>query len=175
MLDSVIAARNRWLAPDGISMSFSYSKMAHISLVVPSRMEVLIAAIQDEEYVNDRVHFWNNVYGFDMTCMKQFLFKDGQVDYADPKSLISEPVSVKTIDTRSTTVPGLDFKSDFELVIQKTGRMHGLVGWFDTYFEGPGFESVMFSTSPLTKSTHWKQTMFMFENPLDVEQGNLLL
>ncbi|CAG8817865.1 13878_t:CDS:2, partial [Dentiscutata erythropus] len=57
MLDSLIVARDRLLAPDGI--------------IAPSHCRILFAAIEDEEIFNDTLNFWNDVYGFKMTAMKR--------------------------------------------------------------------------------------------------------
>ncbi|CAG8602926.1 16918_t:CDS:2, partial [Cetraspora pellucida] len=48
MLDSLIVARDRLLAPDGI--------------IAPSHCRLLFAAIEDELF-NDTFNFWNDVYG----------------------------------------------------------------------------------------------------------------
>ncbi|KAI9310352.1 S-adenosyl-L-methionine-dependent methyltransferase, partial [Obelidium mucronatum] len=46
----------------------------------------------NEDWINDKFHFWNDVYGFDYTSMKGTFLEDGQVDFANPKSIITEPV-----------------------------------------------------------------------------------
>ena len=70
MLDSVLHARDRWLAPDGISKYFAIfcrtmklRSHERFFTVAPSRTDILIAAMDDEEWVNDKYHFWNDVYG----------------------------------------------------------------------------------------------------------------
>ncbi|KAJ2889402.1 hypothetical protein GGI21_006584, partial [Coemansia aciculifera] len=50
MLDSVLVARDRFLAPGG--------------LLAPSASYIYLTAISDEEYINDQVNYWDNVYGF---------------------------------------------------------------------------------------------------------------
>ncbi|KAJ3052541.1 hypothetical protein HK097_006072 [Rhizophlyctis rosea] len=163
MLDSVLHARDRWLAPDGI--------------MAPSRTDILIAAMDDEEWVNDKYHFWNDVYGFKMQTMKKGFLTDGQVDFADPKCIISDYATVKRIDIDATTTAQLDFDSPFRLTINREGRINALCGWFDTFFDGEdedgnGLEKVFFSTGPAVKGTHWKQTMFAFEPAVDVVVGS---
>ncbi|KAJ3045863.1 Protein arginine N-methyltransferase 3 [Rhizophlyctis rosea] len=162
MLDSVLHARDRWLAPDGI--------------MAPSRTDILIAAMDDHEWMDDKYHFWDDVYGFKMQTMKQGFLTDGNVDFADPKSIISDYATVKRIDTETTTVAALDFESPFHLTINREGRVNALCGWFDTFFEGEdedgnALEKVFFSTGPAVKGTHWKQTMFAFEPSVDVVVG----
>jgi len=45
--------------------------------------------------------------------------------------------------------------------------MHGIVTWFDCYFDH-GSKAVCLSTSPYKKQTHWKQTVFYFDTPIEV-------
>jgi hypothetical protein len=71
----------------------------------------------------------------------------------------------------------LDFKSLFRLEVTKDkGKIYGLCGWFDTFFEGSalGIDQISFSTSPFTTPTHWMQTVFLFETPLSVSRGDIL-
>jgi hypothetical protein len=132
MLDAVIYARNKWMSPTG--------------LMCPSKVDILLAGIQEDDYMNERFHFWNNVYGFDMTPMKQFLKKDAQVDIFDPQSLITKAYTIKSIDTNTSSVEELDFCSRIDLLFEKSGTCHGLLGWFDVYFEGESLDTVFFST-----------------------------
>lgn len=55
MLDTVLWARDKYLAPDG--------KM------LPDRAVIKIATIEDEKYKNSKIGFWKNVYGVDMSCL----------------------------------------------------------------------------------------------------------
>jgi len=160
MLDAVICARDKWLSSNGI--------------MAPNRLDMLVAGFMDEDYINDRYHFWNHVYGFDMSDMKSFILKDAQVDCFDPKSLMTRPHIVKSIDTKSSSVKDLDFSVPLEWVMERDGRLHGVLGWFDTYFEGPGMESIFFSTGPQATPTHWKQSLFIFREAFDVSKGDKL-
>lgn len=85
-------------------------------------------------------------------------------------------------------VKDLDFKTEFELTITKSGTIHGFLGWFDTFFtvdsrhvdgesslNSPTSESreIFFSTGPVTKPTHWKQAFFLLKEPLkDLKEGD---
>ncbi|KAJ3140894.1 hypothetical protein HK100_008433 [Physocladia obscura] len=183
MFDSVITARDRWLAPnDGI--------------MAPSHADILIAGLEDEEWINDKLNFWNDVYGFDYTPMKDTFCTDGQVDVVSPRSIITEAVVLKVtasegseykivksersesyrkLDLATITSPELDFKTPFTLKFTKPGRLHALCGWFDIRFEFPHKDAnpIFFSTSPMVKPTHWKQTSFPLEVPVDVNAGTV--
>lgn len=108
--------------------------------------------------------------------MKNNFIRDAQVDFAGGDTLISSPIVIKNIDTRSTTVQDLDFSSPFSITIEKDGNVHALCGWFDIEFSGPeGVQKVGFSTSCLTKGTHWKQTLFVFGTPIKALKGDVIL
>ncbi|KAJ3394549.1 hypothetical protein HDU84_007723 [Entophlyctis sp. JEL0112] len=161
MFDSVITARDKWLAPNGV--------------MAPSHAEIVIAGLEDSEWINDKLNFWNDVYGFDYTPMKSTFCADGQVDVVAPKCLISNPIILKSLDLATITARELDFQSKFSLKFTKSGRLHGLCGWFDIRFEFPhkNSKTVSFSTSPTSTPTHWKQTTFPLDEPVDVDEGTL--
>jgi protein arginine N-methyltransferase 1 len=47
MLDTVIFARDKWLKPGGV--------------VLPDRATLSLTAIEDGQYRNDKIDFWDNV------------------------------------------------------------------------------------------------------------------
>ena len=69
MLDTVLVARDKWLAPGG--------------LLFPDKATLLVCAIEDAEYRNSKIDFWDNVYGFDMSCIKQLALIEPLVDTCD--------------------------------------------------------------------------------------------
>lgn len=75
MFDSVIYARDKWLAKDG--------------LLFPDKAKMYVAAIEDEKYKKRKVDFWNNVYGVDMSCMKKWVLKEPLVESFDKEGLVS--------------------------------------------------------------------------------------
>lgn len=56
MLDTVLFARDKWLLKGG--------------MMFPDRATIHLAAIEDEDYKNEKTTFWNNVYNVDMSSMK---------------------------------------------------------------------------------------------------------
>ena len=66
MLDTVLWARDRWLAPGGV--------------ILPDRGTLSVCAIEDAEYRNDKINFWSDVYGFDMGCIKRLALAEPLVD-----------------------------------------------------------------------------------------------
>lgn len=50
-----------------------------------------MAAIDDELWMADRVDFWNNVYGFKMTCLRDLKIRGGDaiVDVVSKDAVVS--------------------------------------------------------------------------------------
>merc|ERR1711991_530101 len=66
MLDTVIYARDKWLKEDG--------------LMFPDVASMHICAIEDGDYKDEKINFWENVYGFDMSCIKDIALSEPLVD-----------------------------------------------------------------------------------------------
>ncbi|CAI2172800.1 11155_t:CDS:10 [Funneliformis geosporum] len=173
MLDSVIAARDKWLAPGGI--------------LAPSHCRLLLTAIEDEELFNDTFNFWNDVYGFKMTAMKSPIQTSVIVEYVKPQAIITNVVPVKDVPLHTIHKFRLDFTSPFTLVSTRNGYIHGFLGYFDTWFtrddrEIPSSQNIDdkidgvlgFTTGPKGEVTHWRQTIFLLEQSIKVEQGTII-
>ena len=39
-------------------------------MLLPDKAVMYLTAIEDEKYKNEKIHFWDNVYGFNMSCVK---------------------------------------------------------------------------------------------------------
>ncbi|XP_016325486.1 protein arginine N-methyltransferase 3-like [Sinocyclocheilus anshuiensis] len=160
MLDSVLYARDRYLAEDG--------------LVYPDRCSISLAAVGDTQKHSDRIAFWDDVYGFKMSCMKKAVIPEAVVEMLKPETVISEAAVVKTIDCGSVTVSELEFTVDFSLKITASTFCTAIVGYFDIFFDKSCGNKVMFSTAPDCTKTHWKQAVFLLESPIPVKTGEEL-
>jgi type I protein arginine methyltransferase len=69
MLDTVLFARDKWLVPNGI--------------IFPDKAVMYICALEDAQVKSDRIDFWENVYGFDMTPIKEIAIQEPVVDVVD--------------------------------------------------------------------------------------------
>ncbi|KAG0175758.1 hypothetical protein DFQ29_007058 [Apophysomyces sp. BC1021] len=169
MLDSVLVARDRWLAPNGI--------------MAPSHTRILLAALDDEDLKDDRINFWNDVYGFKMSAMKEPVMNEALVDFIKPTSVITDIVTLKDLYLQEITVKKLDFVTRFALEAKRDGTIYAFGGWFDTWFTRDGHPiperqeaqcvsgETYLTTSPFGEDTHWKQTSFILENPIPVKRG----
>jgi protein arginine N-methyltransferase 1 len=159
MLDSVLWARDRYLVKSG--------KM------LPDRVTMYLAAIEDGQYKSQKRNFWSDVYSTDMSCLAPTVLREPLVDVAPSDHIISN--SSKILDLNLCTMkPGdVEFKAGYELTINCKDKVHGLVGWWDSEFSELK-NPVMLSTSPYNKRTHWKQTVFYSQWDMEVFKGDVL-
>ncbi|KEF61046.1 protein arginine N-methyltransferase 3 [Exophiala aquamarina CBS 119918] len=169
MFDSVIYARDRYLAEDG--------------LMVPSYAALRIAPLADSDLKASHIDFWRDVYGFDMTAMLEKANEEALIRVVDEKELAAESVAFLELDLHFTQVGDLVFTKPFN-VKWKEGfkKFEGFVAWFDIIFGTSNSQIIKpgttakeakdqglaaFSTGPYSKATHWQQTVFLIENSQD--------
>uniref|UniRef100_A0A3Q3BJG6 type I protein arginine methyltransferase n=1 Tax=Kryptolebias marmoratus TaxID=37003 RepID=A0A3Q3BJG6_KRYMA len=156
MLNTVIFARDKWLKPGG--------------LLFPDRASLYVLAIEDRQYKDFKIHWWENVYGFDMTCIRNVAMKEPLVDVVDPKQVVTNSCLVKEVDLYTVKPDDLSFTSSFCLQIQRNDYIHALVTYFNIEFT-KCHKKTGFSTAPDASYTHWKQTVFYLEDYLTVRRG----
>ncbi|XP_030271294.1 protein arginine N-methyltransferase 3 isoform X1 [Sparus aurata] len=81
MLDSVLHARDLYLADNGS--------------VYPDLCNISLAAVGDTQKHQDRIAFWDDVYGFNMACMKKAVVPEAVVEVVKEDTLISEPTVIQ--------------------------------------------------------------------------------
>ncbi|CAF9926432.1 MAG: type I protein arginine N-methyltransferase Rmt1 [Gomphillus americanus] len=156
MMDTVLWARDKYLKKGG--------------LIFPDKATIFMAGIEDGEYKDEKIGFWDNVYGFDYSPLKATALSEPLVDTVEMKAVVTDPVAVVTFDLNTVRVEDLAFHSPFELVARRDDFVHALISWFDIEFAAC-HKPIRFSTGPHTKYTHWKQTVFYIKDVLTVEQG----
>jgi protein arginine N-methyltransferase 1 len=156
MLDTVLFARDKWLVKDGI--------------VFPDKAVMYLCAVEDGNVKRDRLDFWGNVYGFDMSPIKKIALKEPVVDVVDAKALVSNSVPILSLDILTCTKKDLEFESVFKLKAERNDYIHGLVAYFECAFTQV-HKPIGFSTAPFCRYTHWKQTIFYLEDTLTVNMG----
>ncbi|KIW65911.1 hypothetical protein PV04_08126 [Phialophora macrospora] len=169
MLDSVIYARDKYLAPDG--------------LMVPSHATLRIAPLADSDLKDSHIDFWRDVYGFDMTAMLERAHEEVLVRVADERELAAEAFPFLELDLHRTKVDDLTFTKPFNATWREGFKLlEGFVIWFDIIFGtsrylniAPGLTAaeakktglVSFSTGPHSEATHWQQGIFLIKDPAD--------
>lgn len=158
MLDTVIYARDKWLVKDGTGIVF------------PDKAVMYMCAIEDGQVKRDRIDFWGNVYGFDMTPIQKIALKEPVVDVVDSKAVVSDAVPILHLDILTCKKEDVEFSASFELTAKRNDYIHGLVAYFECAFTQV-HKPIGFSTSPFCRYTHWKQTIFYLPDSLIICDG----
>jgi protein arginine N-methyltransferase 1 len=153
MLDSVLYARDKWLVPGG--------------LIFPDRAIMYIAAIEDRKYIEDKMAFWERVYGIDMSPMKSLVLKEAMIDTFNSEHIISKSCPILDINLKTVKVEDLDFVSDFSVKVTRKDHLSAFIVWFDNIFSDCNVP-VTLTTSPYEVKTHWKHTFFYLEKSISV-------
>ncbi|KAJ3518164.1 hypothetical protein NLJ89_g28 [Agrocybe chaxingu] len=126
MLDSVLVARDRFLRPGGV--------------MAPSQCKMMLGLCDGSEIYKDRIGFWEDVYGLDLSAMAQELYDEAIVDVVGPEALLSKPYAVKDLILSDITSRELDFSASFNLVstVERRTKVHSFVLYFDTFFTASG-------------------------------------
>lgn len=153
MLNTVLFARDKWLAPGG--------------LIMPDRATLYVCAIEDRQYKDEKINWWDSVYGFDMSCIRKVALTEPLVDVVDPNQVVTNCCLVKEVDMYTITVEDLSFTAPFSLVCKRNDYIQALVTFFNIDFTAC-HKPTGFSTGPDERRyTHWKQTVFYLDNGED--------
>ncbi|CAL1533718.1 unnamed protein product [Lymnaea stagnalis] len=157
MLNTVIFARDKWLQPDG--------------LIFPDRATLYVTAIEDRQYKDEKINWWDSVYGFDMSCIRDVAIREPLVDVVDPKQVVTNSFLVKEVDIYTVKEGDIAFTAPFRLTCRRNDYLHALVTFFNIEFT-KCHKRTGFSTSPDAPYTHWKQTVFYLgDNDLTIKKG----
>ncbi|KAI0563732.1 arginine methyltransferase [Gracilaria domingensis] len=159
MLDTVLYARDKWLKPGG--------------LMFPDKATLYLCAIEDAQYKAEKIDFWDNVYGLNMSCIKNVALTEPIVDTVDPEQVMTNVCAVFPIDTTTVNKEQLSFAVPFSLTGIRNDYAHALVAYFDIEFSHC-LKPVSFVTGPHVKPTHWKQTVLYLDRALPFKQGEVL-
>ncbi|OJA13706.1 hypothetical protein AZE42_10413 [Rhizopogon vesiculosus] len=156
MLDTVLLARDKYLKSGG--------------LIFPDTARLLFAAIEDQDYKEEKINFWDNVYGFDYSCIKDIALREPLVDTVELKAVVTDPCVIKHINLLTATKEDLTFTAPFTLKATRDDYIHAFLAWFDIVFECT-HKKVKFSTGPHAQYTHWKQTVFYTPSTIAITEG----
>jgi len=141
--------------------------------MLPDRCTIHLAAIEDGNYKKSKLGFWDEVYGINMSCVKQCVVQEPIVDTFNKNAINTSICKILDIDLYTCKKEDLDFSSAYELTFFRRDTLNGLAAWFDCDF-GKLPNKVQFSTGPFSKNTHWKQVIFYTDKDIYVEKGEVL-
>ncbi|ORX50806.1 S-adenosyl-L-methionine-dependent methyltransferase [Hesseltinella vesiculosa] len=159
MLDTVLVARDKYLKEGG--------------MIFPDKATMYIAGIEDAEYKDEKINYWDNVYGFDYSSIKQIAIKEPLVDTVNGDTVITDACAFKDIDILTVKKEDLTFTAPFKVTAGRNDYVHAFLCWFDIAFTHC-HTPVTFSTGPHARYTHWKQTVFYTPSTLMVKAGDTM-
>ncbi|KZT08853.1 S-adenosyl-L-methionine-dependent methyltransferase [Laetiporus sulphureus 93-53] len=127
MLDSVLRARDRFLDPEQ-------------GVMAPSQCRMTLGLCEASEVFKERVGFWSDIYGFDLSAMGNDVYEDATVDVVGPETMLSEPCMIKDLYLPNINPKQLDFSVPFKLVsiADRCTKVHALLVYFDVFFAEDG-------------------------------------
>lgn len=156
MLNTVLYARDKWLAPDGA--------------LFPDKAKLFVCAIEDRQYKEDKINWWNNVYGFNMSSIREVAISEPLVDVVDQAQVVTNNYCVKDVDLYTVKVEDLTWNSKFTLRVLRNDYVQALVTFFTVEFS-KCHKRTGFSTGPDSQYTHWKQTVFYLREAMTVKKN----
>eukprot|EP00095_Tigriopus_kingsejongensis_P006342 maker-scaffold804_size94796-snap-gene-0.21 protein:Tk06342 transcript:maker-scaffold804_size94796-snap-gene-0.21-mRNA-1 annotation:"protein arginine n-methyltransferase 3" len=159
MLDSVILARNKYLKKGG--------------KVLPNRCTMHLVGVSDPNRYAQTVDYWRDVYGFQMSCMKQPVLVEASIEVVPTECVASPPILIHELDLATCEVADTEFECKFNMTILKDCELTCIAGYFDSFFD-LDTEQTMFTTGPHGQPTHWKQTLFYLKEKISVKQDQIV-
>ncbi|XP_063080779.1 protein arginine N-methyltransferase 2 isoform X3 [Cavia porcellus] len=168
MIESILYARDTWLKEDGV--------------IWPTTAALhLVPCSADKDY-HSKVLFWDNAYEFNLSALKslaikEFFSKPKYNHILKPEDCLSEPCTILQLDMRTVQISDVEtMRGELHFDIQKSGTLHGFTAWFSVHFQSleEGQPQQVLSTGPLHPTTHWKQTLFMMDDPVPVHRGDVV-
>ncbi|CAB3370605.1 Hypothetical predicted protein [Cloeon dipterum] len=169
MIDSVIHARDKHLKPGGKI----FPEYATLNCALCSASPLFTTN-------------WDNIFGHKMSSMRvlerQSLMAKPQVEMLEEEDILSVSRNILTIDMNSVTVQDVSaIRSKVFIATHNSGIYQGVVLWFDVTFPEPDEENeeasaeiVQLDTSPFSPQTHWKQTIILWPEDREVEEGDIV-
>ncbi|XP_076858338.1 protein arginine N-methyltransferase 2 isoform X2 [Brachyhypopomus gauderio] len=168
MVESVLCARDCWLKEGG--------------MMWPSSASLSLVPCQAHADYTQKMEFWESLYGLDFSCLqsvalKEFFSKPKFSHELAPEDCLSTPCDVITLDMHTVQVSDLEkLTGEFWFSIERPGTFHAFSAWFVTQFNSldGGGTTLELNTGPHSEPTHWKQTLFMLDAPVTLEEGDCI-
>jgi len=152
-----INARDRFLKPGG--------------MLVPEWLELCLVPVEAEAIWEKNVGLWSRKdYDLDLSPVRDYAVSQRYVtDCSDDAVQLAVPFMTSRINFYE--IKKIPFVFQGEFLIKKSGKLHGMVG----YFRAGLSSNVVLSTSPEEPLTHWAQTFFPMEETVLVREGDEIL
>jgi type I protein arginine methyltransferase len=154
-IPAIVDARRRFLAPGGV--------------LIPRTDMMWAAIVKAPEQYSELVDPWdNNPLALNLQAAKQLAVNNAQRVRVSPDQLLSAPQLWATLDYNS--IENQVVRGVLDWRIERGGRAHGILVWFDTELaEGLGF-----SNAPSAPETIYGSLLFPWPQPVVLAPGQVV-
>lgn len=156
----IVDARARFLKPGG--------------WMIPRTATVYIAPVEAPKLYAAQVATWSRRrYGLQwsplLTLAANAVHHGSQLQRTAP---LAAPHAIHTVEYTTWVYPrdGLCLEATHTFRCARAGVLHGLGGWFTAQLSA----RVSLSTAPAERPTHWGQSFFPLDEPVEVQRGDAL-
>lgn len=146
-------ARDRFLKSGGV--------------LVPSRVDLCVAAVEYQEMF-EQIEFWNNgPAGFDFRPARALAVNTGYPVRFRPEHILGGPAMLDSIDLATATTAALSLETS--IAAERPGTLHGIGGWFSAQLSS----TVTMTNSPLAADSISRRNVFFpIDRPVDIAKGD---
>lgn len=159
LIDLVLFARDKWLAPDG--------------LIFPDKAYIYICGVEDASYKRQKIDWWNNVENYDMSCMKEMVIREPCIDSMNTSAIVTDTYFVTSVDLKTMKREDINIDAPFVLRARRRDICSAFLTYYDLEFS-QCHRSVFFSTAPGSEWTGYKQTLFYIQRDLELGKGEVI-
>ena len=153
LVPAIIDARERLLKPGG--------------QLIPQRDLLFAAVVEAPEKYAELVGPWET-NDFDCSSARKVATNTWRKTHVSPQQLLCEPVCWKVLDYYA--VNNADLTEELSLQINRSGKAHGFILWFDAEL----IEGIGFSNAPDKPALIYGNGLFLFSDPVDVVESDLV-
>ncbi|CAD8078653.1 unnamed protein product [Paramecium primaurelia] len=154
----LIAARDKYLNKDG--------------LILPDKGQLYLQSIEDGEYCEQKMKFWDSVYGVNMKWMKHWVKHEPLLESIRENQLNSDPVLIYEVDMLKCTIEDLSFSNSYQIQINRQDFITGVIIWMKYSFTLTHLPiNVIMGPS---KSPFWKPVILYFNEEIPASKGDKL-
>lgn len=151
-IPSIINARKRLLAPDGV--------------LIPRRDVLWAAVVEAPEQYEELIAPWQNQFELDLSAATRFITNTWRKSDIKPTQFLTEPVCWNTIDYHEVETP--DARAEISWRAERNGTAHGFAVWFDSEL----IDDAGFSNHPARPRMIYGQGFFPFSQPVLVSEND---
>lgn len=141
--------------------------------MIPDQVEYFITPIDDSKYYKTRFDFWNNVYGFKMTDMREQHINEPVFDKVNQGQMLADECCFKKIDLKTVKAEELTFVTRYKVKIDCGGEMNALALWFCVKFSR-SHTTIRLDGAPYTEKRTFSQLILYLKNKTRVSEGDMV-